>query len=245
DDARAARARAQDAMAAAAATADSIAAEKERLLRRLARLEGISVELAEQRQAALELEAQQQAALEAQQEQQAAQEQAAEEPVEQPAEEPAAEEPAAEEPAAEEPAAEEPAAEEPPAEEPVDPPAPDGGAAAAVAFARAQLGEPYVWGADGPSSWDCSGLTSAAWAAGGKSLPHYSVAQYEQSTPVSVGDLRPGDLVFWGSSSSASSIFHVALYVGDGMIIHAPRTGRDVSEESMYYWTPPNFFARP
>ncbi len=84
-----------------------------------------------------------------------------------------------------------------------------------------------------------------AWGAGGKSLPHYSVAQYEQSTPISAGDLQPGDLVFWGSSSSASSIYHVALYVGDGMIIHAPRTGRDVSEESMYYWITPNFYARP
>ena len=71
-----------------------------------------------------------------------------------------------------------------------------------------------------------------AWAAGGKSLPHYSVAQYEQSTPISAGALKPGDLVFWGSSSSASSIYHVALYVGDGMIIHAPRTGRPVTLES-------------
>ena len=78
-----------------------------------------------------------------------------------------------------------------------------------------------------------------AWAAGGKSLPHYSVAQYQQSTPISASDLQPGDLVFWGSSSSSSSIYHVALYVGDGMIIHAPRTGRDVEEVSMYYWITP------
>ncbi len=84
-----------------------------------------------------------------------------------------------------------------------------------------------------------------AWQAGGTSLPHYSVAQYESSTPVSAGALRPGDLLFWGSSSSPSSIYHVALYVGGGQMIHAPRTGRPVVEESMYSWTAPNFFARP
>ena len=108
-----------------------------------------------------------------------------------------------------------------------------------------QIGEPYVWAAAGPDSWDCSGLTMGAWQAGGKSLPHYSVAQYDQSTPISPGDLRPGDLVFWGDSSSPSSIFHVALYAGDGMIIHAPRPGRGVELVSMYYWITPNFYARP
>ena len=60
-----------------------------------------------------------------------------------------------------------------------------------------------------------------------------------------VRGLQAGDLVFWGSSSSPSSIYHVALYIGDGQIIHAPRTGRDVSQESMYYWRTPNFYARP
>ncbi len=102
-----------------------------------------------------------------------------------------------------------------------------------------------MWGAAGPGSWDCSGLTMGAWRAGGISLPHYSVAQYTQSTRISQSQLRPGDLVFWGSSSSPSSIYHVALYVGNGMIIQAPRTGRDVEEVSMYYWITPNFFARP
>ncbi len=71
------------------------------------------------------------------------------------------------------------------------------------------------------------------------------MAQYEQSTPISSSDLRPGDLVFWGSSDAPSSIYHVALYVGDGRIIHAPRTGRPVTEESLYYWITPNFYARP
>ncbi len=120
-----------------------------------------------------------------------------------------------------------------------------GGGAAAVAFARQQLGEPYVWAADGPDAWDCSGLTMAAWAAGGTSLPHYSVAQYDVSTPIAPSDLQPGDLVFWGDSTDPGSIFHVALYAGDDMIIHAPRTGRPVVEESIYYWRLPDFYARP
>ncbi|WP_322937645.1 C40 family peptidase [Nocardioides bizhenqiangii] len=233
-DALTAKQDAESAVAAATAAAESVTAEKTRLLRRMARLEGISVALAEERQAALEQERQEQAALQAELEQQAEQEQAEEQP------------PAQEEP---------PAEEEPPADDTDDtgdtddpvppPPADQGGAAAAVAFARSQLGDPYVWAAAGPDAWDCSGLTMGAWAAGGKSLPHYSVAQYEQSTPISAGDLRPGDLVFWGSSSSAGSIYHVALYAGDGMIIHAPRTGRPVTLESMYYWVPPTHYARP
>ena len=103
-----------------------------------------------------------------------------------------------------------------------------------------------MWGAAGPDSWDCSGLTMGAWAAGGNYLPHYSVAQYEQSTPIS-RQLAPGPATWCSGarSSSPSSIYHVALYVGDGQIIHAPRTGRPVSQESMYYWTTPNFYARP
>ena len=71
------------------------------------------------------------------------------------------------------------------------------------------------------------------------------MAQYTQSTQISAAQLAPGDLVFWGSSSSPSSIYHVALYIGDGQVIHAPRTGRNVSQESMYAWRAPNFFARP
>jgi cell wall-associated NlpC family hydrolase len=125
------------------------------------------------------------------------------------------------------------------------PPAPTGDPAAAVAFAAAQIGDPYKWGASGPDSWDCSGLTAGAWGAGGKSLPHYSVAQYTGSVPIAAASLAPGDLVFWGSSSKSTSIYHVALYVGGGQIIHAPRTGRPVVQESMYSWTTPNFYARP
>jgi peptidoglycan DL-endopeptidase CwlO len=244
-DARTAKEDAESAVAAAAAAADSIPAEKTRLLRRMARLEGISVDLAEERQSALEQERQEQAALQAQLEQQAQQE--PEPPVQ---EDPPADDQPDDQPDTDQPDTDQPDdADQPDTDVPDDavppPPANQDGAAAAVAFARAQLGEPYVWAAAGPDSWDCSGLTMGAWAAGGKSLPHYSVAQYEQSTPISASDLQPGDLVFWGSSSSAGSIYHVALYAGDGMIIHAPRTGRPVSLESMYYWIPPTHYARP
>ena len=104
---------------------------------------------------------------------------------------------------------------------------------------------PTSWGAAGPDAWDCSGLTAGAWAKGGKYLPHYSVAQFTGSTRITAAQLVPGDLVFWGSSSNPSSIYHVGLYVGDGQMIHAPRTGRPVVKESIYSWTTPNFFARP
>ncbi|UYM07015.1 C40 family peptidase [Solicola gregarius] len=113
----------------------------------------------------------------------------------------------------------------------------------AIAFARAQLGEPYVYGAAGPSSWDCSGLTMMAWAAAGKSLPHWSVAQYQATTPVSMSSIRRGDLLFW-SNGGPSSIYHVALYLGNGMMIQAPRPGRSVEIVSMYYWILPDLAGR-
>lgn len=124
-----------------------------------------------------------------------------------------------------------------------DPPATGSGVGAAISYARSKLGLPYQWGASGPSSFDCSGLTMMAWRAGGKSLPHYSAAQYSTSTPISRSQLQPGDLVFWGSSPSR--IHHVALYLGGGQILHAPRTGQPVRTDSIDYWIPPNYFARP
>jgi peptidoglycan DL-endopeptidase CwlO len=125
-------------------------------------------------------------------------------------------------------------------------PAPAGSAQAAVNFAYAQLGEPYVWGAAGPSSWDCSGLTMGAWEAAGVYLPHYSVAQYYATTPVSYSDLHPGDLIFWASdSSNPDTIFHVAMYIGNGQEIQAPHTGDVVKISGVFDWESPDFFTRP
>ena len=93
-------------------------------------------------------------------------------------------------------------------------------ASIAVDFALAQLGDPYVYGAAGPDAWDCSGLTMGAWGAAGVSLPHASSMQPSYGTPVSISDLQPGDLVFY-----YSPISHVAIYLGNGQIIHAPHTG--------------------
>lgn len=99
-----------------------------------------------------------------------------------------------------------------------------GRGAIALEYAKAQLGEPYVFGASGPSSWDCSGLTMAAWAQAGVSLPHSSRQQYYQGPQISRSQLQPGDLVFF-----YSDIHHVGLYAGNGMVLHAPKPG-DVVE---------------
>ncbi|MFJ3695613.1 NlpC/P60 family protein [Streptomyces sp. NPDC090052] len=103
-------------------------------------------------------------------------------------------------------------------------------AAAALAFARAQIGKPYVWGATGPSSYDCSGLTQAAWKAAGVNLPRTTWDQVKTGTRVATKDLRPGDLVFF-----YDDISHVGMYIGNGMMIHAPHPGAYVREESIYY----------
>ena len=94
----------------------------------------------------------------------------------------------------------------------------------AVHFALAQVGKPYVWGAAGPSSYDCSGLTMASWAAAGVSLPHSAADQYNYGTHVSMSQLTPGDLIFM-----YSPIGHVTIYIGDGMMVSAPQSGEDVS----------------
>ncbi|WP_117211899.1 C40 family peptidase [Allorhizocola rhizosphaerae] len=107
-----------------------------------------------------------------------------------------------------------------------------GQAGAVVAFAYNAIGTPYVWAADGPDGYDCSGLTKAAWAAAGVSLAHYTVTQWEQTTRISRADLQPGDLVFY------SGLGHVALYVGDGQVIHAPTFGESVKLSSVDMMTP-------
>jgi cell wall-associated NlpC family hydrolase len=123
--------------------------------------------------------------------------------------------------------------------------APTRAATTALRFALAQVGDPYVWAAAGPDAWDCSGLTMRAWAAAGRTLPHYSAAQYLSTTPVTEDRLRPGDLVFWAGGSGPSAIFHVALYLGGGQVVHAPRPGEQVRIEGMRGWDEPDYFGRP
>ena len=128
---------------------------------------------------------------------------------------------------------------------PADPPPASGSKVdRAIAYARAQLGEPYRWGGEGPSSWDCSGLVMKAWGAAGVSFPHSASAQFSRSQQVSVGSIQPGDLVFW-SKGSAGSIYHVAMYLGGGKMIHAPRPGRSVEIVSITYWIKPDLASRP
>jgi cell wall-associated NlpC family hydrolase len=100
----------------------------------------------------------------------------------------------------------------------------------ALAFARAQVGKPYVWGATGPDSYDCSSLTQAAWRAAGVTLPRTTYDQVNAGTTVPLSDIHPGDLVFF-----YDDISHVGLYVGNGMMIHAPKPGAYVREESIFY----------
>ena len=100
-----------------------------------------------------------------------------------------------------------------------------GKGAVAVAFAKSQIGKPYVFGATGPGSYDCSGLTSAAWREAGVSIPRNSRAQSTGAgRAVSRSELKPGDLIFFYSPVS-----HVGIYVGNGIMVHAPRPGKSVS----------------
>lgn len=104
---------------------------------------------------------------------------------------------------------------------PTNLPAPSPKAAAAIEFARQQLGKPYRYAAVGPDTYDCSGLTMKAYAAAGISMPHYSGAQYAMFPKVPTSMLEPGDLVFRGPGGSQ----HVGIYIGNGLMINAPSTG--------------------
>jgi cell wall-associated NlpC family hydrolase len=107
-----------------------------------------------------------------------------------------------------------------------------GSAGKAVSFAYGAIGLMYESGASGPKTYDCSGLTAAAWSAAGKSLPHNAAAQYSATRRVSRANLAPGDLVFY------RSLGHVGIYVGGGMIIDASRPGAPVSKRSINIMTP-------
>ena len=109
---------------------------------------------------------------------------------------------------------------------------------AVIDLAHKQLGKPYVWGAEGPNSFDCSGLIYYVYKnAAGITLPRTSSAQYSAGVAVSRSNLKAGDLIF-SSTDGTGNITHVAIYVGDGQMIHAPRTGKNVEKVSINnsYW---------
>jgi cell wall-associated NlpC family hydrolase len=121
-----------------------------------------------------------------------------------------------------------------------------GPAGQALAFAYAQLGKPYVWGATGPDSYDCSGLTMRAWRAAGVGLPHFAAFQYQAGHPLTYDQLNPGDLLFWATDpKDSNTIYHEAIYVGGQQMIQAPKTGQDVEVSSIWMWGPIQFYARP
>lgn len=101
---------------------------------------------------------------------------------------------------------------------------PGGPAGVAVKFACAQIGKIYVWGAAGPDHYDCSGLTMAAWGRAGVSLPHNARQQHDVTRRVSRSELRAGDLVFY-----YSDLHHVAMYVGNGWVVHASQSGKPIT----------------
>jgi cell wall-associated NlpC family hydrolase len=112
----------------------------------------------------------------------------------------------------------------------------------AVAFAYAQLGKPYVWGATGPASYDCSGLVQAAWASVGVAIPRTTYEQWAALPHVPMSAIQPGDLIFF------DAIGHVAIYVGSNMIIDAPQPGQFVEKVSLsspWYATTLDGAARP
>lgn len=115
---------------------------------------------------------------------------------------------------------------------PVLPP-PGGNVSAVLAAASSQIGTPYVWAGSSPATgFDCSGFTMWAWSHGGRSLPHSAAAQMGMTRRISRSQLQPGDLVFYGSP-----VHHVALYVGNNTIVHAPGRGKFVRYDSVDYWS--------
>ena len=110
---------------------------------------------------------------------------------------------------------------------------------AVLDLANKQLGKPYVWGAEGPNSFDCSGLVYYVYKnAAGITLPRTSSSQYGAGVAVSKSNLQPGDLIF-SSTDGTGKVTHVSIYVGNGQMIHAPRTGKNVEKVSISnsYWS--------
>ena len=111
-----------------------------------------------------------------------------------------------------------------------------------ISLAQKQIGKPYVWGAKGPSSFDCSGLMHYVFAnAANKEIGGWTVPQESAGTKVSINNLQAGDLIFWGN---AGSTYHVALYIGNGQYIHAPKPGDHVKVASISKYFMPSFGVR-
>lgn len=110
-----------------------------------------------------------------------------------------------------------------------------GSAASVVAFAQAQVGDAYVRGGTGPNSWDCSGLVQAAFRTAGVDLPRVSQGQSTAGTQVSLSNLQPGDILYWGSAGSA---YHVGIYVGGGQFVGAQNSSTGVVQQSLDYDPP-------
>jgi cell wall-associated NlpC family hydrolase len=125
------------------------------------------------------------------------------------------------------PSAPRPATEPAPARPVAAPPTNAGPGQRALAAAEAELGKPYRYAGAGPNSFDCSGLTMWAWRTGGVSLPHSATDQYQSTPHVALSSLQPGDLLYFGSSTS--DIGHVTMYVSPGRMIEAEDTGTVVS----------------
>jgi len=110
---------------------------------------------------------------------------------------------------------------------------PAGGASGAVQAAESQIGVPYQWGAEDPGvGFDCSGLTQWSWGQAGVGIPRTAQDQYDATARVSLGDLEPGDLVFWGDGPG--DVQHVGMYVGSGDVVDAPQTGQDVQIQPIW-----------
>ena len=109
---------------------------------------------------------------------------------------------------------------------------------AVINVAKAQIGKPYVWGASGPNSFDCSGLTSYAFSKGaGKNIGRTTYVQLNAGKRVSVSQLQPGDLVFWGN-------YHVGIYLGNNQYIHAPQPGQSVKIATISSYFYPSYGVR-
>jgi cell wall-associated NlpC family hydrolase len=239
-EAESARAQAQAQVDAAAAETASIQAQQGVMIAQLATLRSTSVALEKQRQDGLKAQAQARAAAAAQARvaaQAAAQARAADQAAQADAQRQAASAARARrnrKPAVNQPVTSGNQSTSQPAPVTVSqtPVRSSGGASAAIAFARAQIGEPYQWGAAGPSSWDCSGLTMMAWAQAGVPLSHFTGFQWGETSRVPLSQLQPGDLVFFGADGPSSH--HVGLYVGNNTMINAPHEGASVRYDNIY-----------